>query len=286
MNKLGQSFLLLSILSIKLLASDTDIAQKVIAFQIQPIYQESYPEKIHAAFALNDEAYKSIFYHGDYGAALEKFLVTLEQYPGDWRTQIFFAAITRFYAEKFQEPLKSKLIEKSQQIIIKVRQEMQPFYDKLSLGDQDYVTDEYYWAMGMYKEQFELATQALQEISPHAKNKTFTYFVTYIWQGLGATHYARQLYEQGKQEQAAQWAQVGRIAWENALQYSNPRFEGEYFAPYIHYALALGILGEKEAMMKNLNHAGQLLNNHNHFEIKNVLDWMSQFNKYRTYENS
>lgn len=96
----------------------------------------------------------------------------------------------------------------------------------------------------------------------------------YYNQGVGAAYFAKQLLQAGNRQQALEYAQKAAIAWG---QYFS--LENDYYNPYVHYGLALGILGQKDEMMRALRRGAELIKRDlNYTEFKDVIDFINASN--------
>jgi hypothetical protein len=207
---------------------------------------------------------------GNYSAALALIVETFEQFPCNFYVQARLASILGDYAESFSGDLKEKMINKSKAIFSKLVSEV----EGQSKPDYFFFKNEYYFRFGLYKEQYELGFEKLAyylEADGGDRNKRIAF--SYYTQGVGATNYAKKLLIEGKNEQLAhEYAQKAVVAWAQHFSYHH-----DYYNSYVHYALALGILGYKKEMMHALTHAAQLINKDLNFhEFKNVIDFIEK----------
>ena len=76
--------------------------------------------------------------------------------------------------------------------------------------------------------------------------------------------------KQGNSILAAEYAQKAVIAWAQYFTYDNTHYN-----PYVHYALALGILGNRVEMMRALERSASLINKDlGYFEFKGIIDFV------------
>ena len=130
--------------------------------------------------------------------------------------------------------------------------------------------NEYYFRLTMYKEQYELG----QEIVAHYWGKETWKRAGgngYYYQGVGAARYARKLIDQGNKGLAFEYARKAIVSWAQYFSYEN-----NYYNAYVHYALALGILGHKEEMMRALLRSASILKRDlSYQEFKEVIDFVN-----------
>ena len=187
----------------------------------------------------------------------------LERFPESFAIQSYFAALTGDYSELTPEPFKQQLIDNAKNIFNRLRQEsIHQSKDALCL-----FTNEYCYRFALYKEQYEngLETVAHYWESPE---KLTCGLKGYYYQGVGAANYAKVLFQQGDNALATEYAHKAVIAWAQYFSYKN-----DYYNAYVHYALALGVLGYKEEMMKALKHSAELINRDlDYQEFKDVIE--------------
>jgi hypothetical protein len=98
--------------------------------------------------------------------------------------------------------------------------------------------NEYYYHSGQFRQQYELGLESA------AGGHQWGYY----GQGVGAANYAYGHAAAGRRGYAALWARRAVSSWENFF-----KFKADYYNAYVHYALALGVLGrlaEMEAALK------------------------------------
>ncbi|MFC1522768.1 hypothetical protein ACFL6Y_10195 [Elusimicrobiota bacterium] len=100
--------------------------------------------------------------------------------------------------------------------------------------------NEYYYHSGQFKKQYLLGTRNASARGRYS-------------QGVGAAQYARILAEQKRMRSAFFWAQRAIRSWERFFK-TTP----DYYNAYVHYALALGIVGQINDMNAALRKAGKL----------------------------
>ena len=94
--------------------------------------------------------------------------------------------------------------------------------------------NEYYYMTKQYKKQYQLG------VDEYKKTKDFEELYSV---GVGAANYALELAKKNQKKKAVSWAKKSIKAWEKYFE-----FESDYYNPYVHYALALGILGRTDKM--------------------------------------
>lgn len=97
----------------------------------------------------------------------------------------------------------------------------------------------------------------------------------YYSQGVGASNYAYQLYRQGHIKSAHLYAKKALVAWAKCFSYDNT-----YYNAYVHYALAVGILDNKEDMLRALQRGADLIHQDlNYPEFKKVIESVQSIHK-------
>jgi tetratricopeptide (TPR) repeat protein len=205
-----------------------------------------------------------------YEKAIDITIDGLKKIPQDFTLQADLASLLGDTSEITPEPLKSRMLQKAKGMFdrLVVEAEGQPkeaYYP---------FKNEYYFRNKMYREQYELGVQGVADYwgadqwSPYG-------FKEYYYQGVGATYYAKQLLMRGEKENALEWAQKALVAWAQYFSYQN-----DYYNSYVHYALALGILGYNDEMMKALKRSASLIKKDlNYHEFKEVIDFIESIER-------
>lgn len=214
---------------------------------------------------IGDQASKKIR-EGNYEEAIDITLSGLNKFPRNFKLQSNLASLLGDCAEIIPSPLKERMTNRSKQLFKKLMNETagQP---KTELY---YFKNEYYYRFGMYREQYELGLLEVSNCWGTDEWESTKGFNGYYSQGVGASNYARQLLEAGNKQQALEYAQKALVAWAQYFTYSN-----NYYNAYVHYAMALGILGFKNEMMKALSRSASLIKQDlNYYEFKEVIDFI------------
>ncbi len=215
---------------------------------------------------LSEAAFKKV-QEGNYGEAINITLSALKKFPKDFTLQSDLAALLGDCSEITPLPLKDRMIQKSKTMFDSLLKEAdgQPkeaFYP---------FKNEYYFRFALYREQYELG---LMRVADYWGTNEWTSlgFKGYYSQGVGASNYARKLLEEGNHSLALDYAQKAIVAWAQYFSYKN-----DYYNSYVHYALALGILGYKEEMMRALERSASLINRDlSYHEFKEVKDFIEK----------
>jgi len=209
-----------------------------------------------------DAAFKQVM-NCEYEAALAIILDGLEQYPSHFGLQSDLAALIGDYSETCSGELKEALAQKSQALFNQLLEiaEYQPKYKKYQFKN------EYFFRHAQYKNQYEnglelIAQSQLEEIVS-TKGKG------YYYQGVGAARYAMQLFSENDDSLAREYAYKAIVSWAQYFTYEN-----DYYNAYVHYAIALGVLGYTEEMMCALLRSASFINKDlTYFEFKDVIDF-------------
>ena len=172
----------------------------------------------------------------NYEEAISITVDGLKKFPKNFTLQSDLASLVGDCSYITPSPLKERMIEKSKALFDRLKKEVhgQP---KAALYAFE---NEYYFRFALYHDQYELGTRQVndywrtKEWVPHG-------IKGYYRKGVGATYYAKELLKQGNKKRALEYAQKALVAWAQYFSYEN-----DYYNPYVHYALALGMLGYKE----------------------------------------
>jgi hypothetical protein len=213
-----------------------------------------------------NQAVKQVW-DGNYAAALAAIVNAVEQFPRNFYVQARLASILGDYAEMFSGELKERMITRSKAIFSKLLPEV----EGQSKPDYFFFKNEYCFRFGLYKEQYELGFEKLAYYLAHDdENSTKRIAFSYYTQGVGAANYAKQLWLRREKLFACMYAEKALVAWAQHFTLHN-----DYYNSYVHYGLALGILGYKKEMMHALTHAASLINKDLSFhEFKEVIDFV------------
>ncbi len=201
----------------------------------------------------------------NYEEAIKITLFGLEKFPQNFTLQSDLAALLGDCSEITAEPLKERMIKKSKIMFDKLIKEADGQSKKAFYSFKN----EYYFRFALYREQYELGLVRVADY--WGTNERVSYgFRGYYSQGVGAANYAKKLIEQGDKSLAREYAQKALVAWAQYFSYKN-----DYYNSYVHYALALGIIGYKEEMMRALQRSASLINRDlSYHEFKEVIDFV------------
>jgi hypothetical protein len=97
----------------------------------------------------------------------------------------------------------------------------------------------------------------------------------YYFQGVGAANYAKQLLVKQETSLALEYAEKAIFAWAQYFSYFNT-----YYNAYVHYGLALGILGHEQDMMRALQRGADLIKTDLNFhEFKEIIEFIHSHNE-------
>lgn len=215
---------------------------------------------------LREQAYNKV-YECKYEEAIAIVLAGLKKFPKNFSLQSDLAALVGDYSEVTPAPLKDRMIQWSKIMFDRLLKEIdaQPkevFYP---------FKNEYCYRFALYREQYEFGLMRVEDYWG-TDEWVERGFKGYYSQGVGAANYARELVRQRNKLLALDYAHKAVVAWAQYFSYKN-----DYYNSYVHYALALGILGYKEEMMRALRRSASLINRDlSYHEFKEVTDFIEE----------
>lgn len=185
-----------------------------------------------------DTAWKAIQV-ADYLKAVTILRGVYRKYPKDSRVVSFYASALADYGYSVppakQEVLRKKACALLKGLLPKIRLANMP------LG---YSTrNEYYYHSRQYDKQYHLGVEVVKRGEKRA----------YYSQGVGAAWHAYSHAKAGRWHFARLWAKRAVRAWECLF-----KFNDKYYNAYVHYALALGILGRDKELDAALKRSARL----------------------------
>ncbi len=133
----------------------------------------------------------------------------------------------------------------------------------ISLGFKKNMKNEYYYQTKQYKKQYELGISFFKR---HGEKGSL------YSSGVGGANYALGQAFKNKKNLAELWAKKAIHAWEIYFEYDK-----KYYNPYVHYALAWGVLGNKKKMMKALKDSAKRCGKPMSYkEFVEVIEWVEQ----------
>lgn len=178
--------------------------------------------------------------NADYKKAVKQCKLGIRLFPNDVLVEFRYCAIlSDFYLTNTKSKNKANL----KRTIVKMSKCIRRTKG-LPAWAKNYMKNEYYFQSRQFKEQYELG------INDYKKSKDkFDLYSS----GVGGANYALELAKKGQKSRAKNWAQKSIEAWEIYFEINS-----KYYNPYVHYALAWGILGDKKKMMKSLRKSSKL----------------------------
>lgn len=262
------AFSMFLIFTSQVIALDIDVVNQALCIELSPCdIATNLIEEVEEIRKIARTKYRE----GDFIAALQITIDGLKKFPKSFSLQRYFAMLIGDcseigdVAELFSEKLKSQMIIISKQVFEKLMHETE--------GQPPYAIflfrNEYYWRFAQYENEYENGVQ-FTEYYVNTDEFNTKGFLGYFCQGVGATYYAKQLLINGETELAYMWARRAIGAMTQHLSY-----DSNYYLAYVTYALALGILGHHDEMMKTLQCGADLIQKDlNSPEFKEVVDFI------------
>lgn len=209
-------------------------------------------------------------HEGNYEEAINITLSGLKKFPRSFLLQSDLASLFGDCSEITQAPLKDRMVQRAKQMFDRLMQEVNG-QSKAAVYD---FKNEYYYRFAKYCEQYELGLAKVLDYWGTDEWDSVGYR-GYYSQGVGAANYARKLLVEGDKAGALDYAQKAIVAWAQYFSYRN-----DYYNAYVHYALALGLLGYKEEMMRALKRSASFIKRDlDYFEFKEVIDFVEGIEK-------
>ncbi len=242
---------------ISAMESDESIAKKALSVEISAVKEGESKE----VAAMCDQSFAQVE-KGNYDKALSIATQGLEAYPTDFDMQTYFAMILGDSAGNFSIDLKEKMEKRSKEMF----EALVLVIDKKDRRTYYWFLNEYCYRCSNYKRQYELGVQRVNEFWGTKNWNSSGYYS----QGVGAANYARELLFKGEKELARDYAQKAVIAWAQYFTLKNT-----YYNAYVHYAIALAILGSKDEAEKALKRGTEIIQK-DHREFQEVREFMSK----------
>jgi tetratricopeptide (TPR) repeat protein len=253
--------------------SNYALINKAILLKLPPTNNDLPEEVLQLQKKMTTEIAKAA-----YGNALEIVMMSLDKYPKNFLLQTYLAMIIGDYASQHEGPLKQQMIEISKSVFDK----LMPEVDTQPLGIIFYFKNEYYFRFAQYKQQYENGVARVNAYwgTKEWLAKGFGYYPQgmggYYSQGVGASNYAYELYQKGDKKLAQLYAQKALVAWAQCFSYENT-----YYNAYVHYALSLGLLGNKEEMLRALQRSADLIHQDLSYpEFKKVIELIDKVSEH------
>lgn len=213
-----------------------------------------------------DKKVTASVYACNYEEAIDITVAGLKKFPTVFYLQADLASLLGDCAEITPEPLKSKMVTKAKELFARLLKEVDNQPKSVAFPFRN----EYHFRLAEYKEQYELG---IERVSYYWNTDIWkTHGINgYYCQGVGAAHHAKKLLLSGNKQLALEYAQKSLAAWAQYFSYEN-----DYYNSYVHYAMALGMLGYKEEMMRALKRSASLIQKDlDYHEFKEVIDFIN-----------
>jgi len=185
-----------------------------------------------------DTAWKAIQV-ADYRKAIGILERVYRKYPKDNRVISFYASTLADYGYSLP-PARQEALRKRACILLKgLLTRLRGANPRLAYSARN----EYYYHSRQHDKQYRLGVEIVQKGNRHA----------YYSQGVGAAWHAYPHAKAGRWYLARLWARRAVLAWESLF-----KFHDKYYNSYVHYALALGILGRTKEMEAALARSARL----------------------------
>jgi hypothetical protein len=178
------------------------------------------------------ERYKRIWKaveDADYGRAMALLTPLYKKYPRDFKVAKSYAMVLGDYAETLDGARGKELKTRSRAMLRGLMRKLGNIRWEWNISARN----EYYYHTGQFRKQYLLGLEAA------AGGHNWGYY----GQGVGAANYAYHHAAAGHVKPAAFWARRAVAAWEKFF-----LFKADYYNAYVHYALALGIMGRLKDM--------------------------------------
>jgi hypothetical protein len=178
------------------------------------------------------ESYKKIWKaveDADYGRAMELLTPLYKKYPRDFKIAKTYAMALGDYAETLDGARGKALKARSRAMLHGLLRKLGNIRWEWNISARN----EYYYHTGQFRKQYLLGREAA------AGGHNWGYY----GQGVGAANYAYEHAAATRVKPATFWARRAVAAWEKFF-----IFKADYYNAYVHYALALGILGRLKDM--------------------------------------
>lgn len=242
------------------LHASQDFWGEILTMNLSPTNGETIPEITDICLTWFDQVKAN-----EYQTAIEILQRGLQEYPHSFALQTRLAAVLGDYAE-LSGAVHEKMFQKSKQIFEKLREEV-PIQPK---REQFYFNNEYNYRFALYREQYENGVAMIEHYFDLPDMESYGY-KGYYFQGVGSANYAKQLLLEKNGSLAEEYARKSLIAWAQYMSYCN-----NYYNAYVHYGLALGILGETQEMMRALERGAKLIHTDlDYSEFREVIEYIS-----------
>jgi hypothetical protein len=188
-----------------------------------------------------DNAWRAIM-GADYPKAIRILTPVYKNYRRDFRVINFYASTLADYGECRPEKEKRKLKKRGCVLLRGLLRRLRGRSRELGYSTRN----EYYYHSAQYDKQYRLGVECVRAGEKRG----------YYSQGVGAAWHAYGHARTGHSSLAEMWAKRAIRAWRNYF-----KFKADYYNAYVHYALALGIIGRiknmEEALAKSAKLSGK-----------------------------
>lgn len=187
---------------------------------------------------LRDGAWKAIM-DADYGKAIRILAPVYKKYPRDFRVINFYASTLADYGECRPENERRRLKKRGCELLYGLLMRLRGMSRELGYSTRN----EYYYHSAQHDKQYHLGVECVRAGEKRG----------YYSQGVGAAWHAYGHARNGRTALAEMWAKRAIGAWGNYF-----KFKADYYNAYVHYALALGIMGRVKEMEEALGKSAKL----------------------------
>ena len=160
----------------------------------------------------------------DYAKAIGALRPAFRKYPGDFKVVKTYAMVLGDYADGLAGARKAALKARACSMLAGLVKKLWPVRWEWNIATRN----EYYYHSGQFRKQYWLGVE-----SAAGGHKWGNY-----GQGVGAANCAYEHAAAGRSGLARYWARRAVNSWEGFF-----KFKADYYNAYVHYALALGVLG-------------------------------------------
>lgn len=185
-----------------------------------------------------DGAWRAIM-DADYQKAIKILTPVYEKYPRDFRVINFYASTLADYGECQPENERKRLKKRGCELLYGLLKRLRGMSRELGYSTRN----EYYYHSAQHNKQYHLGVECVRAGEKRG----------YYSQGVGAAWHAFGHAKNGRNSLAEMWAKRSVVAWKNYF-----KFKADYYNAYVHYALALGILGRTKDMEDALAKSAKL----------------------------
>jgi hypothetical protein len=202
-------------------------------------------------------AKKVITDRGDFRRALAILSETNRRWPGSLKIQLRRAKLMCDYGDAFPPAQRGRMRGEATRILRRMCRRLKGVNYELQYS----IRREYYWSIGDSFKQFEIGSEAVSrglKIGHHSA-------------AVGSAWYAKELMERGQRRRAKRWAAISEKAWQRLFR-ALPVFKTHYNS-YLHYALAVGLRGDRPGAEKLLTFARKICGSANgEVELQTIRD--------------